>query len=113
MNCPSIGSRESVGGRLAAPSPSSGFRKHPGKRSRLAKLLPLLLLCALVVPLRAEPVRVVASFSILGDLVERVGGRRVEVHTLVGPNADSGHPTVEAKPAISVMPVIERRAVSP
>ena len=29
------------------------------------------------------------------------------------PQADSGHPTVEAKPAISVMPVIERRAVSP
>ena len=29
------------------------------------------------------------------------------------PQADSGHPTVEAKPAISVMPVIERRAASP
>lgn len=89
MNRSSIGSRESVDGGLAAPSPSSGFRKFPGKRSRLAKLLLLLLLCALVVPLRAEPVRVVASFSILGDLVERVGGRRVEVHTLVGPNADA------------------------
>jgi hypothetical protein len=29
------------------------------------------------------------------------------------PSADSGHPTVDAKPAISVMPVIERRAASP
>jgi hypothetical protein len=29
------------------------------------------------------------------------------------PQADSGHPTVEAKPAISVMPVIERRASLP
>jgi len=32
---------------------------------------------------------VVASFSILGDLVEQVGGERVEVHTLVGPGADA------------------------
>ena len=29
------------------------------------------------------------------------------------PQADSGQPTVEAKPAISVIPVIERRAASP
>ncbi len=29
------------------------------------------------------------------------------------PHALNGHPTVLAKPAISVMPVIERRAVSP
>ena len=29
------------------------------------------------------------------------------------PHAVSGHPTVEAKPAIRVMPVIERRAASP
>ena len=29
------------------------------------------------------------------------------------PQAVSGHPTVEAKPASSVMPVMERRALSP
>ncbi len=32
---------------------------------------------------------VVATFSILGDLVERVGGDRVAVKTLVGPNGDA------------------------
>jgi hypothetical protein len=32
---------------------------------------------------------------------------------LSSPSAVSGQPTVEAKPAISVMPVIERRAASP
>ncbi len=32
---------------------------------------------------------VVASFSILGDLVSVVGGDRVEVHTLVGPDQDA------------------------
>lgn len=32
---------------------------------------------------------VVASFSILGDLVRVVGGERVQVTTLVGPNADT------------------------
>lgn len=37
----------------------------------------------------AEPIPVVASFSILGDLVQVVGGDRVKVSTLVGPNADA------------------------
>jgi len=32
---------------------------------------------------------------------------------LCSPKAVSGHPTVEAKPAIRVMPVIDRRAASP
>ena len=33
--------------------------------------------------------KVVASFSILGDLVAEVGGEHVEVTTLVGPNGDA------------------------
>jgi zinc/manganese transport system substrate-binding protein len=37
----------------------------------------------------AEPLRVVATFSILGDLVRQVGGERVAVQTLVGPGADA------------------------
>lgn len=39
--------------------------------------------------LRAAPLEVVASFSILGDLVAQVGGERVAVTTLVGPGADA------------------------
>jgi zinc/manganese transport system substrate-binding protein len=34
-------------------------------------------------------IKVVATFSILGDLVSQVGGERVEVATLVGPNGDA------------------------
>jgi len=46
-----------------------------------------------VAPLRAEdrrqaPLKVVASFSILGDFVKNVGGERVDVTTLVGPDGD-------------------------
>ncbi|GAB2786399.1 metal ABC transporter substrate-binding protein [Halomonas shantousis] len=37
----------------------------------------------------AEPLDVVASFSILGDMVERVGGSHVAVKTLVGPEGDA------------------------
>jgi zinc/manganese transport system substrate-binding protein len=37
----------------------------------------------------AEPLNIVATFSILGDLTQRVGGERVQVHTLVGPEADA------------------------
>lgn len=36
-----------------------------------------------------RPVRAVASFSILGDLVREVGGARVHVSTLVGPDSDA------------------------
>jgi zinc/manganese transport system substrate-binding protein len=35
------------------------------------------------------PLQVVASFSILGDLVENVGGEPVEVTTLIGPGIDA------------------------
>jgi zinc/manganese transport system substrate-binding protein len=45
----------------------------------------------------AEPMPVVASFSILGDLVKVVGGERVAVTTLVGPDEDAH--TFEPKPA--------------
>jgi zinc/manganese transport system substrate-binding protein len=41
-------------------------------------------------PARAQDrLNVVASFSILGDFVRHVGGDRVDVTTLVGPNSDS------------------------
>jgi zinc/manganese transport system substrate-binding protein len=36
----------------------------------------------------AQPLRVVASFSILGDLARQVGGDAVAVKTLVGPDGD-------------------------
>ncbi len=36
-----------------------------------------------------EKLKVIASFSILGDLVKNVGGDRVEITTLVGPNGDA------------------------
>jgi zinc/manganese transport system substrate-binding protein len=42
-----------------------------------------------VIPLRAqEKIRIVASFSILGDFARNVGGERVNVTTLVGANGD-------------------------
>lgn len=40
-------------------------------------------------PAAREPLPVVASFSILGDLAQRIGGERVNVHVLVGPDADA------------------------
>lgn len=37
----------------------------------------------------SEPIPVVATFSILGDMVERIGGEHITVSTLVGPDGDA------------------------
>ncbi|MBM7852816.1 zinc/manganese transport system substrate-binding protein [Methylopila capsulata] len=42
-----------------------------------------------VTPAAAEPVKALATFSIIGDLVRQVGGDRVTVETLVGPDGDA------------------------
>ena len=50
-----------------------------------------------------RPIRVVATFSILGDMVSRIGGEHVAVTTLVGPNGDTHvyRPTPSAARAVS------------
>jgi len=40
-------------------------------------------------PAYAQPVEVVASFSILADITQQVGGERVRVHAIVGPDSDA------------------------
>ncbi len=50
-----------------------------------------------------EPIPMVATFSILGDMVKRIGGEHVDVTTLVGPDGDTHvyQPTPAAARAIS------------
>ena len=61
--------------------------------SRGARILVLLLAVFLAASGAAAPAQkkfnVVASFSVLGDMVKNVGGDRIEVTTLVGPNGDT------------------------
>jgi len=53
----------------------------------------VLVLVALLLPVSAAPaqekLRAVATFSILADFAKNVGGDRVDVQALVGPNADA------------------------
>jgi zinc/manganese transport system substrate-binding protein len=58
------------------------------RRLALAGLLALATLPSLGAAAQERP-KVVASFSILGDLVQKVGGDRIEVVTLVGPDGDA------------------------
>jgi zinc/manganese transport system substrate-binding protein len=58
------------------------------RRLALAGLFALATLPSLGAAAQEKP-KVVASFSILGDLVQKVGGDRVEVLTLVGPDGDA------------------------
>ena len=51
--------------------------------------LALLISLLLSSPAIGAPIQAVASFSILGDMVKAIGGDRVEVTTIVGPNADT------------------------
>lgn len=48
----------------------------------------------------AENLKVVATFSIIGDFARNVGGHRIELTTLVGPNGDAH--VYEPKPADAV-----------
>lgn len=57
------------------------------KRTFVVSLAAALALFAL--PALAEPLKVVATFSILGDMVRQIGGDEVAVTTLVGPDGDA------------------------
>lgn len=64
---------------------------HTRPAALIARLLAAaLLFVAAVAPSRgADPITVVASFSILGDFTQVVGGERIRVHMLVGPDQDA------------------------
>ncbi|MFN3449146.1 MAG: metal ABC transporter solute-binding protein, Zn/Mn family [Roseococcus sp.] len=59
------------------------------RRSLLA--LPLLALVPRPAAAQAGPPVVVASFSILGDLVQQVGGPRIALRVIAGPGVDAHH----------------------
>jgi zinc/manganese transport system substrate-binding protein len=71
--------------------------------TRILLLFLVLCLAGSAIEARAEKkVKVIASFSILGDMVGNVGGDRVEVTSLVGPNGDAHvyQPTPAAAKAV-------------
>ena len=59
------------------------------RRSMLPAAAALALLMTAGPALAQDKLKVLATFSILGDFVKNVGGDRVEVATLVGPNSDA------------------------
>ena len=67
------------------------------KRSSIGALVALMPIALLLIsppsfaqtPPSGDPLQVVASFSVLGDLVENIGGDAVEVTTLIAPGVDA------------------------
>jgi zinc/manganese transport system substrate-binding protein len=55
----------------------------------LRVLLAATALGALPAAAMAEPLKVVATFSIIGDMAKQVGGDRIDLTVLVGPNGDA------------------------
>jgi len=68
---------------------------------RFAAILSVITLSAVVgsgaLSAAAEPLKIVASFSIIGDFAKNVGGDRIDLTTLVGPDGDAH--VYEPKPA--------------
>src|SRR5690606_20830209 len=48
-----------------------------------------LLTTFIAAPAHAAPLKAVASFSVLGDMVARIGGERIALKVLVGPDGDA------------------------
>ena len=76
------------------------------KPGTLAKFLAVVFVLALVAVASGTPdgpVQAVATFSVLGDMVSRIGGEHVAVTTLVGPGGDTHvyQPTPAAARAVS------------
>ena len=64
----------------------------PTRRTLLKSAAAAAIALAAVAPASAasdKPLKVVATFSILGDMVSRIGGDRVSVTALVGPDGDT------------------------
>lgn len=81
-----------------AEAPPAGLQYLPRSiRKSIVPRLLLVLVLSFISPLvlsapvtaRSAPLPVVASFSIAGDWVRAVGGARVAVQVLIGPNQDS------------------------
>ncbi|MEZ5786864.1 MAG: metal ABC transporter substrate-binding protein [Xanthobacteraceae bacterium] len=86
-----------VGGAEHDPSRRSVWRSKENRRDQgddqvrpIMSAIAALMVCAVSAATvqAAERVPVVASFSIIGDLVKQVGGERVDVDLLVGPDVD-------------------------
>ncbi|MBV8791810.1 MAG: metal ABC transporter substrate-binding protein [Pseudolabrys sp.] len=58
-------------------------------RRLLAGLIAMTAIAVATPTFAQDKIKTVATFSILGDLVKNVGGNRVDVEILVGPNSDS------------------------
>jgi zinc/manganese transport system substrate-binding protein len=69
--------------------------------SRFALIASVITLTATALPAAADPLKVVASFSIIGDFARNVGGDRIDLTTLVGPDGDAH--VYEPKPADAVV----------
>jgi zinc/manganese transport system substrate-binding protein len=67
-----------------------GFSWQRCLRGFCLTLVLLLSLCTTAGNAQPRPLRVVATFSILGDLSAAIGGERIDLHVLVGPDSD-GH----------------------
>ncbi len=80
---------------------------NPG-RFPAALALAMVIFAAFGAPARADRLKVVATFSILGDLTARVGGGAIDLTVLVGPDGDAHtyEPTPDDQRAVAAAAVL-------
>ncbi len=88
--------------RVAGRPSTEPTRSDSGNKLKAVARLVLAFSLSMVAPASgaAEKLKVVASFSIIGDFARQVGGDRIELRTLVGPNGDAH--VYEPKPADAI-----------
>nr|WP_269498798.1 zinc ABC transporter substrate-binding protein [Castellaniella sp. S9] len=97
---------------------AASMRRRPARSLSAWSAAAVLVLCGAMLPRAhaqapSDRIRVVATFSILADMVREVGGDRIDIQAIVGPNGDAHafEPTPRDARALGAAQVLVRNGL--